>query len=231
MENENLPQEGDIESGETAEFDREKWEELKADKDKGTYRIFMQGMEMGVSQSELEIYFQEIIALKKTQEDYAFEFHLRRSLSKTSPDWGSPEEIRTIGEQAYQAEFDYGNFATAARLAGDLYGIDSPQYLSAAQAAIAEREEEPTVEEKQDIEINLSSEATIADLFQARDAIEEARGLGGLELEAELHDNFDADLVEDILSNIKSKEKVIDFFARYDRSKEDIEAFLPIKFV
>lgn len=246
MENDNLSREGEAGQEESSEFDSEKWEEIKANKGMGTYRVLTQGMEMGVPQSELEIFFQEIIALKRSQGDYRFEFDLRKSLSRTSQNWGSPEEIRIIGDRAYQEEFAHNDFAAAASLAKDLYGKDSSEYITAIGAVKANEEieqdaarikakpfmaeEDEEDEEEPTIRIKLSTDATLADLFSARDTIEEAEGLGSLELEAELHDNFDEGLVEKILDNQGGNEKVIDFFARYGRSKEDIETYLPIKF-
>lgn len=231
------PMENEDEIQEEVEFDPEKqqeWEELK--KGDAPFRTLKWGQENGVPQSELESIFAEVVERERKKKSYGIEYNLRKSLSRTSSRWGSPEDIEALGVQAYQEAVEADDIDSIKNIALDVYGKDSPEYLDAfkRRKELEEKvaEEDAGIEEEE-LVIKISSDATLADLFRELTSLEEVGGPGSIGFQEELHDNFDKDLVEKILDfdSQKSKEKVIDFFDRYGCSKEDIEIYLPIKFV
>lgn len=215
---------------EPVEYDKEKWAELK--KGDAHFWALKWGQENNVPQEELESYLTEVVARNREQKKIPWvEFTLRTTLNKVSQStrWGSPEEIRALGEQVYQEAVEANDLNSQVAIAEVLFGKNSSEYLEAVKRK-KEPEAEKEVDEKERV-IKIPADATISDLFKAVEILEQQ----GFEanLDEELHDNFDEDLVEEILNldSQENKEKVIDFFARFGYSKEDIEAFLPIKFI
>lgn len=207
--------------GEEVEFDSEKREELK--KSEGPYFALQYGEEMGVPQSELERFLSETVEKGRKKKKFGIEFTLRTTLNKMSKSerWGSPEEIRALGERVYQEAIEADDLDSQVTIAEVLFGEDSPECLD----AIKRRNEA----ELGETDIRISIDATLADVF----GIVNRRYLDGVDLDFEnkLREHFDQDLAEAILSNQKSDAKMFDLFDAFGYSKEDIETYLPIKFV
>ena len=212
---------------EEVEFDPEKrqeWEELK--RTKGPFWALKRGERLGVPKQELESFLAETVA--NQPKNYGLEYNLRKSLSRASSEWGSVEEIEALGQRAYQAAIEAKDEDSIRNIALDVYGKESPEYRDAFEKRKQAVEEfEEGAEEEQLIEI--AADATLGDLFEAVNHLWQ-KGVE-VDLKMELWDNFNKDLVEALLSNQGSNIKVIDFFTGYGYSKEDIETYLPVKFV
>lgn len=83
-------------------------------------------------------------------------------------------------------------------------------------------------EEEKNVEI--SSKATLADLFNNLDELEEKIGFDNVHFWEEIWDNFDSKIGDELLNSMDSDVKVIDFFKKHGYGKGDIEVYLPIKF-
>lgn len=214
-------------------YDEVKWEKLQ----KSPASAMDKGKEMGVPQEELDRFAQDVIARETENKDYGFVYRFRKGMKI-----GTEEEIRAVGEKAYQFLFENGNFGTAMRIAEDMYGKDSEEWKRANEANKAEqkkteekgkRKEERMEDEEQELEVSISKDATFADLFNAIDAIEEDEEF---HFDEELWDNFDSEVVEEILAfqdtqaSKAATTKVVDFFKERGYSQSDVSAFLPIKF-
>lgn len=90
------------------------------------------------------------------------------------------------------------------------------------------KESPELLEDEKNVEI-LSS-ATLADLFNALDELEDEIGFDNLHFWDEIWDNFDSKIGDELLNSMESDVKVMDFFKKHGYSKNDIEVFLPIKF-
>jgi hypothetical protein len=162
---------------------------------------------------------------------------------------GTPEELKAIGDRAYQYALKKDMFNTAMKLAEELYGKDSEEWQRAYQVmdgvrqkmqeAQKSRDVKKTKEHPEDgreIRVLLSKDATFADLFAAIDALEKKEGEGVVHLDDELADNFDEKIAEEILAfrgidnNKAASTKVIDFFKAHGLPQSDIITLLPIKF-
>lgn len=219
MENEPIEQE--------TEFDLEEWEKLKANRDLGTRVILEQGKEMGVPLVEREKFLQEVAAQWQEKKNYGFEYWIRRRL-----DIGSPEELKAIGERAYQAYTAEGDSRPAAELAIILYEPDSPEYRDATEKLAAKEKAEK--EEYNAPLVQIREDATLADLIVEWAKLKES-GRPHYDFETELHSNFDVDVLKDFRKIVKTNEtgevKVIDFFDQHGISKDNIEINLEIEFV
>ncbi len=211
---------------------RQEWEEMK--KGDAPFWTLKWGQENDIPQVELKSYLAEIVTNGRERKIYGIEYTLRNTLNKVSKSerWGTPEEIKALGERVYQEAIEADDLDSQATIAEVLFGKDSPEYKNVVkrkkeiEAEIAEKEAGIEEEER---DIKISSDATLADLFEAVNRL----WLQDIEvdLEAELWDNFDENLVEALLSNQSSNAKLIGLFAGYGYSKEDIEAYLPIRFI
>ncbi len=71
---------------------------------------------------------------------------------KKGKEMGVPEEeLRIIGEQAYESFFDSGDFSSAMRVAADLYGMDSEKWKHAAEKMTQQRRKEYGLEESKEL--------------------------------------------------------------------------------
>lgn len=217
--------ENEEEAREAVEFDLEKqqeWEEMKAKRKMETFRVLKKGIEMGVPQSEIDSVLQEDVEKMNAQGIYDSEFRIRTRLGL-----GSPEEIRAIGEKAYQSYITKGDFIWAADLAKDLYGLESPEYQDVAKELMIEEEYDAPLAQ-------ITEGATLANLITEWSKLKES-GRPHDNFEWELHANFDAEVVRDFQRITSANETgnitVIDFFRKHGISKDDIEIGLEIEFV
>ena len=218
-------------------YDRAEWNKLG----QGPAAFAIQnGKEMGVPPEELDRFAQEVIARETKNRDYSFVYRFRKNMGI-----GTEEEIRAVGGQAYQFFLEKGDSGSAMKMAVELYGTNSEEWrraYRANEAAWKKTEErrkrggEEMEDEERELRTSISKDATFTDLFNAIDAIEEEEGLGELHFEEELLDNFDPEIVEEVLAfrNAQASKaettNVLDFFKKHGYSQSDVSAFLPIKF-
>lgn len=227
------------EIGGAPEYFNEEWETLKQRKDSGFF-VVKKGREIGVPDEEIEKFAQDFITQEIEKNNYGPVYRFMKNAGI-----GTEEEIRATGEQAYNFYFNAGDFISAISIAKEAYGTDSEEWRRASEALKTNRER---VEEKrstdeveeiegegQELEVIISKNATFADLFMTIDSIEEKSGLGGLHFAEELEDNFNPDIIEEVISLRSNREaaentSVLDFFEERGYSQSDVSAFLPIKF-
>jgi hypothetical protein len=156
---------------------------------------------------------------------------------------GTEEEVKAAGEQAYKFFLEVGDSGSVMSIAEDMYGRDSKEWRRANEANEAKwkkteekRKEEKMEDEERELNATISKDATFADLFNAIDAIEEEEGLGEFNFEEELWDNFDSEIVEEVLAfrDVQASKaamtKVLDFFKERGYSQRDVSVLLSIKF-
>ena len=204
------------------------WEKLKSG---SPFFALQKGREIDVSASELELYARNIVEENKNKEpNFTFRFILNIK-NKLGLDVVTDEELKTIGEQAYQLLLNKKNFDSAMEVAREVYGEDSPEYCQALKASQQPKSEQ---QKNKKTEITLSKDATFTDLFTAQEDIE--KDLGEIYFEEELWDNFDPTLAKAVLSFRDEKKdkasttKVADFFREHGYTQSEISSFLPIKF-
>lgn len=204
------------------------WEELKRT---GAARALTMGKEMGVPREELDRFTQEVIARETASQDYAFVYRFRKNTG-----FGTEDEVRAAGLAAYSHFFETGEFGLAKAMAEEVYGQASAEWQRADEAMKTElKKESGRKREEREFHATISKNTTFADLFNIIDAVEEKDGLGALHFEEELVDNFDTDLVEEVLAfrdvqaSTAATTKVFDFFKERGYSLSDISTLLPIR--
>lgn len=207
--------------GGTPEYNKAEWEELKQG---GEAFAINKGKEIGVPREELDRFAEDVVARETKNHNYAFIYRFMKGMGI-----GTEKELRAVGEKAYQSFCDAREFGSAMAMAEDVYGRDSTEYKRANEASEAEWKKAEVVEN-----VIISKDATFADLFHAIKAIKE--GSEVLHFEEELWDNFDAEIVEEVLAFRDARAskaaitKVLDFFKEHGYTQSDISTFLPIKF-
>ncbi|MDD5341425.1 MAG: hypothetical protein PHC97_03250 [Patescibacteria group bacterium] len=204
-----------------------KWEILKNGRE---YNAVVKGREYGVPDSVVNEFIKQKIDEHLKAKDYFWLFNFMKATGS-----GTEEEIKKIGDLAFKKALADKNYATAMELAGKLYGKDSEQYKlsvkSLAKVKIESAKETERIEnELEGEEVEISPDATVADLFKAINKLEDKIGEGNSGFGAELSENFDRVVGEELRGEESRKIKVIDFFKRYGYDKDDIEVFLPIRF-
>ena len=227
----------EIDKQELSEYDKVRWDKLKKGPPAGAIK---KGKETGVPQEELDKFAQDVIARETEKQNYSFVYRFRKNMGI-----GTDEEIRAVGEKAYQSFFDAEEFGNAMSIGENVYGRDSEEWRRANEGNETKwkkmKKREKLKEEKiesgeYDLKVILSKNATFVDLFIAIDAVEEEEGLGELGFEEELWDNFDKEIAEEVLSfrdeqvTKAMSTKVIDFFRERGYTQADVSAYLPIKF-
>lgn len=216
---------------ESAGFDQAAWEKLK-DFSRPADTIF-RGRKNGVPPEELEKFAQEHIQLEidRGNPDYAFDFMYNMK-------FGTPEQLREVGETAFNLLMSEQKFDRALRTAEAAFGKDSEQFKLAAlklQESIKQAQKKLTrraAAEAKEIIIKMPPAATMADLFAAIEKVEDD---DNFHFDEELLDNFNQDLIDEF-NGIKNNPNqaaavtVADFFKKYDYKPDDLSAFLPIKF-
>lgn len=227
MENEQPPQEDEVESNDQVEFDRQKWEAIKNNERADTFQKLKQGKEMGVPQEELEQIVQDEAGHWQRKKNYGFEYWIRKRL-----DMGSPEELSEIGERSYIAYVAEEDFKPALDIALDIYGPDSSEYKY-----LAEKLKIKEIAEKEEYDAPLAQiyeHATLASLMTEWEKLKKF-GRPHSDFEIELNANFGTNVLQDFREIVKAGKTgeitVIEFFARYGESKENIEAILNIEFL
>ena len=218
-------------------YNEAEWNRLKQG---GAAFAINQGKKMGVPQEELDRFAQDVIARETKSKNYGLVYRFRKNMGI-----GTEEEARDVGKQAYKFFLESGDSGSAMSIAEDVYGRESEEWKRASEANEAEwrktkekrkRKEEKMEDEERELNASISKDATFADLFNAIDVIEEKEGLGELHFEEELWDNFDAEIVEEVLAfrdmqaSKAATTKVVDFFKERGYSQSDISVFLPVKF-
>jgi len=226
---------------ESPEYHNEEWEGLK--KETGSIAHAVQkGRELGVPKEEMDKFIQDAINRKKEEGNYRFVYRFMKNQSI-----GTAEEVRAMGEKAYQTLLEMKAFDPAMSIAEEVYGKDSEEWIKASESWQKERVEIETArsagEQKIDsgeteLNLTLSKDATFADLFRAIDALAKKEGIDALDalgFESELFDNFDPEIADQIeslkIDPAKARAtKLTDFFKEKGYSQKDITVFLPIKF-
>lgn len=218
-------------------YNEAEWDKLKQG---GAAFAINKGKEMGVPQEELDRFAEDVITRETESRNYGLVYRFRKNMGV-----GTKEEVKAAGEQAYKFFLESGDSGSAMSIAEDVYGRDSEEWKRANEASEAEwkkteekrkRKEEEMEDEERELNASISKDATFADLFNAIDAIEEEEGLDELHFEEELWDNFDAEIVEEVLAfrDVQASKaattKVMDFFKERGCSQSDVSVFLPIKF-
>lgn len=216
-------------------YNKAEWEKLKQG---GAAFAINKGKEKGVPQEELDRFAEDVIARETKSQNYDFVYRFRKNM-----EIGTDEEIKTVGEKAYQSSFDAQDFGLAMAMAENVYGRDSEEWRRANKASEAEwkkteekRKEKKIQDKERELNATISKDATFSDLFNAIDAVKEDEGLGELHFEEELWDNFNSEIVEEVLAfrNVQASKavitKVLDFFRERGYSQKDVSVFLPIKF-
>ncbi len=230
--------EGTPEKTETPEsYDVVAWDKLKQG---GAAFAISKGKEIGVPQEELDRFAQDVIAREIEDKNYGLVYRFRKNIGI-----GTEEDVRAAGEQAYKFFLESRDLSSAVSIAEDIYGRDSEEYRRAYKDNEAEqkktkdkrkKKEAEIEDEEQELNVILSKDATFSDLLNAIDFIEKEKGLGELHFEEELWDNFDSEIVEEILSfrDIQASKaattKFMDFFKERGYSQSDVSKFLPIRF-
>jgi len=269
----------DIERVEPAEpYDEKAWEQLKQESGDREAFVIAKGHETGVPKDELDRFAESAIAREIKKQNYISVYNFRKSMGI-----GTEEEVRAAGESAYQFFINNNEFGSAMSIAEDVYGKDSEKWFRADEAnetewariekeekrkatrraALSEEELEAEEEKKAEERIvTLNQDATLADLFEAIDEIEEKIQTENSEDEdyddpihfaAEVVGNFDKDVAEEILVDLRGAHefldstkpeeelsekkkkaigrKVLDYFEEKGYSRDDVETYLPmIKF-
>ena len=218
-------------------YNEAEWEKLKQG---GAAFAINKGKEMGVPQEELDRFAQDVITRETEGKNYGLVYRFRKNMGI-----GTEEEVKAAGEQAYKFFLEGGDSGSAMSIAEDIYGRDSEEWKRANEANEAEwkktkekkkRKKEEMEDEERELNASISKDATFADLFNAIDAIEEEEGLGELHFEEELWDNFNSEIVEEVLAfrdvqvSKAATTKVLDFFKERGYPQKDVSVFLPIKF-
>lgn len=218
-------------------YNEAEWNNLKQG---GAAFAINKGKEMGVPQEELDRFTQGVIARETESQNYGLVYRFRKNMGI-----GTEEEVKTAGRQAYKFFLESRDSGSAMSIAEDVYGKDSEEWRRAHEVNEAEwkkteerrkRKEEEMEDEERELNATISKDATFADLFNAIDAIEEEEGLDELHFEEELWDNFDSEIVEEVLAfrDVQASKaattKVLDFFKERGYPQKDVSIFLPIKF-
>ena len=227
----------------TEAYDEKAWEKLKQEGGDRPAFVIAKGYETSVSKDELDRFAESVLSREMQNQNYGLVYRFRKDMGI-----GTEEEIRAAGEQAYKVFLERGDHGSATSIAENLYGRDSEEWRRAFVASEAElkkteerrkrkeRKEKEIEDEERELNATISKDATFTDLFNAINDIEEKEGLGELHFEEELWDNFDPEIVEEILAfrevqaSKAATTKVLDFFNERGYSQIDVSTFLPIKF-
>ena len=218
------------------QYDEAAWEKLKLERGQGSpAAVINKGKEWGVSQEELERFAQDVIAQWKQSEKLAYLYDFMKNMGI-----GTAEELRDVGEQAYNFFLDRKDFVSALEIAEKVFGKNSEEWEFVNKAHETEQEKMEGAEgEEQELNVVISKNATFADLFSAIDEIESETGVadeGKLFFDEELLDNFSEELFNEVLSfrdeqaDKAKTTKVLDFFKQRGYKQKEVSAFLPIKF-
>lgn len=218
-------------------YDRSNWEKLKK---RGSAFAIIEGRKLGVPREELNRFAEEIIEKAIGNQEYAFVYRFMTSMGI-----GTRETAINIGKQAFDLFMAHKEYSLAAAVAEDVWGRDSEEWKRADQASEAvwkkteeriKKKEEKMEKGEWELSATISKDATFADLFAVIDTVEGKEGIGELNFEEELWDNFNPDIVEEIIELRSSQEdkaatiKVLDFFKERGYSQKDVSVLLPIKF-
>jgi hypothetical protein len=212
-----------------------KWETLKKGHE---YNAVVKGRQTGIPDSLINDFIQQKIADKLKEKNYTWVSTFMKATGS-----GTEEEIKRIKELAFKQALEQKEYI-AIDLAEKLYGKDSDQYQKTAEViAQAEAEEKKRREEIErklegkDIEVEISPNATIADLGRAVDRLKKKIGIDinfDEDFDQELWDNFDNKVLDEFVTLRDSEEskkiKLLDFFKKHGYGKGDVESYLPIKF-
>ena len=213
-------------------YDHEAWERLKAEK-KPVF-VIDEARKTGVPEDVIQQYGRGIAAAKEKNDGPDAAFHFMHYMKI-----GEPDERAAVAQRAYKGYMAEGDYGYAAAIAQDAFGKESDEWKTAHAASDSAWKTEAKPEKNEDEEpenepVVIPKNATLADLFQAIDDIEEKTELGATHFEEELHDNFDTEIVQRLLALRDTAEAaklgVVDFFKEYDYDASDIQTFLPIKF-
>ena len=211
------------------------WEKLK----KGAeYNAVAKGKKIGVPDSLINDFIKQNIAEKLKAKKYGWVFDFMKATES-----GTEDEIKKIGVLAYEYALEQKEHS-AIYWAEKLYGKDSEQYKKAveiiAQAEAEEKKRREEIERKlegKEIEVEISPNATIADLGRAVDRLEKKIGIDinfEEDFDQELWDLFDPKVLDEFSTLRDSEEskkvKLLDFFKKHGYDKSMVEAYLPIKF-
>jgi|GEM_PF-2001847 len=165
-----------------------------------------------------------------------FDLEYQYRLLKNSK-YATPEEIREVGVLAYQKAIDEGNPSSVLLIAGEIYGKESPEYELALKdfkekedAKILERQAlRNGAEDETEEFVTLPLKVTIAEMednHEFDDLLDEV-------LHEELGRGFDQDVLSayiELSEEEKTSTRVLDFFAKYGYSQDDVETTLPVRF-
>lgn len=215
----------------------------------GLYWAIQKSEEAGMSSKELlRLVREDLVRRIKNDDSPSVYGFLSEGIWPGIPNLGfTEEEKKEIGVKAYEKLMADENFSSAAEVAGRVYGLEGEEYRAAFKLAEDEQKRKLAevqkrrkyVEVEEELRVVLPPEATMADLFRAIDDIVEKEGLEKLYFEAKLWESgFDKETVKEVLSlredderaDEAAKIKVIEFFEKHGYDKDDITAFLPIKF-
>ncbi|MBI3671611.1 hypothetical protein HY249_02325, partial [Candidatus Azambacteria bacterium] len=196
--------------------------------------FIQEGRNRGVPEEALKVIGEKAVENGRADGDFSFVHRFMRNIKI----W-TDEEVRSAGEELYRLAMDDKNFRTATELAREVYGVSSPEFIDAEYAesySIGSEVAENKPEKEEGFILKLPKDATFSDLSKAIDD----KGDLALEVEdifqAELIDNFNADVqwgVDSLMEYGSEKAKnvkIIEFFENRGYSKEEIEALLPIEF-
>lgn len=180
------------------------------------------GHEQGAPIEEIDKFAKEVISQSTEHEIHGFIYAIREYVAATND-----EEMKALGAKAYEHFLKTGDTGSARELAKTLYGVKSKEYRRVEEAEENGSEEGPLLE--------ISNDATFADLFVAMDRFE--GDPDDLRFEAEVLDNFGEKINEEVLALMEPKHadraatiKVLEFFKERGYSQSEVEAYLPIKF-
>lgn len=196
-----------IKSEAEAEYNKEEWEDMKQKRPPAS--AIDKGRVLGVPEEEIEKFAREII--ERELDDPVFVYRFMKNMGI-----GTEEELKFAEEKAKKSA---------------IKGEAEEKKGRGKKEKIEKEEEEGEFEEE--IIVRLSKSATFADLFEAIDNLEQEGE--EVHFEEELWDNFDEEVVEEILelrNNLSkaAKIKIISFFRKHEYSGKDITTYLPIKF-
>ncbi len=216
---------------ESMEYDREQWETLRNDPNKGAFMILKSALQMDVPREELEDFIAQRTKIESESGNFGFEYHLRNSL-----DINTPEELRIIGESAYEAAIAAEAYNHVVSIAQYLYGKESKQYRETLEMSAKKTESEKVVpedeailEERSNQKVEISANASMKELIAALD---EAKLIEFFE--TDLAENFDNQWLELYSDLMPDQEKlanttISEFFKGINA--QDLEVYLPIKFI
>ncbi|MDP3696824.1 MAG: hypothetical protein Q8R55_02205 [Candidatus Taylorbacteria bacterium] len=219
-------------SKESPEAEWSRWKEIIRVKPQDTAYALREGKRLGVPESEIKELAQQAFD-KHAQEGW---YGLAYQIMKAA-ELGTEEERIAMGEKVYQEHMRGNNPVGAASIAKELWGENSPQYISAQEFVKKEEEKFKKEQEKAEPLMHLFPEATFHDFYAIWHDMVNEEGMGiDIEIEANMKNVFGEELTKQVMDFLNGQDdtlerkKVLDFFQEHGFGKARLREVLGIDF-